>query len=53
MMDGAKHETRRQIIVNFYQKNIKKGKFYTINYFQKLNVKRDQVYRAIKKATFL
>ena len=46
-MEGVKHETRRQIIGNFYRKNIKKGKAYTIDFFKALDVKNDQVYRTI------
>ena len=45
-MEGVKHETRRQIIINFYQKNLGKGKLYTINFFKTMSVKKLQVYRA-------
>ena len=46
-MEGVKHETRCQIIGNFYRKNIKKGKAYTVDFFKALDVKNDQVYRTI------
>ena len=48
-MEGINNATRRQIVINFYQKNQAKGKPYTIEYFRKLNVSRQQVYRAIKR----
>ena len=48
-MEGINNATRRQIVINFYQKNQAKGKPYTIEYFCKLNVSRQQVYRAIKR----
>ena len=48
-MEGIKHETRRQIISNFYQKNREKGKAYTIRFFEALDVKKDQVYQAISR----
>ena len=47
-MEGINNATRRQIVINFYQKNQAKGKPYTIEYFCKLNVSRQQVYRAIQ-----
>ena len=48
-MEGINNATRCQIVINFYQKNQAKGKPYTIEYFRKLNVSRQQVYRAIKR----
>ena len=48
-MENAKNETHRQIIINFYQKNQAKGKLFTLEFFSKLDVKRNQVYRAIAR----
>ena len=48
-MEGINNATWRQIVINFYQKNQAKRKPYTIEYFRKLNVSRQQVYRAIKR----
>ena len=48
-MEGINNATRRQIVINFYQKNQAKGKPYTIEYFRTLNVSHQQVYRAIKR----
>ena len=48
-MEGIKHETRRQIIMNFYRKNWQQGKAYTVEYFKRLNVEKKQVYRAIAR----
>ena len=48
-MEGVKTETRRQIIMNFYQKNSDKGKSYTVDFFNKLDVSQAQVYRAITR----
>ena len=48
-MEGVKNEIRRQIIMNFYQKNFEKGKIYTVKYFKKLDVTSKQVYRAIAR----
>ena len=46
-MEGVKAKVRRQIIMNFYRKNMGKGKLYTIKYFAKLDVGKMQVYRTI------
>jgi transposase len=48
-MEGINNATRCQIVINFYQKNQAKGKPYIIEYFRKLNISRQQVYRAIKR----
>ena len=48
-MENAKNETCRQIIINFYRKNQAKGKLFTVEFFSKIDVKRDQVYRAIAR----
>ena len=48
-MEDIKHETRRQIIINFYQNHQAKGKPYTVSNFAKMQVGRRQVYRAIER----
>ena len=48
-MEGVKAKVRRQIIMNFYQKNMGKRKLYTIKYFAKLDVGKMQVYQAIAR----
>ena len=48
-MEGVKNEIRRQIIMNFYQKNSDKGKSYMVDFFNKLDVSQVQVYRAITR----
>ena len=48
-MENAKNEMRCQIIINFYRKNQAKGKLFTVEFFSKIDVKRDQVYRAIAR----
>ncbi len=49
MMEGINNATHRQIVINFYQKNLAKGKLYTVEYFPKLNINRHQVYHAIRR----
>ena len=48
-MENIKHETRRQIIIDFYQNYPAKGKPYTVSYCAKMQVGRRQVYCAIKR----
>ena len=48
-MENIKHETRRQIIIDFYQNHQAKGKPYTVSNFAKMQVGRRQVYRAIER----
>ena len=46
-MENVKFETRRQIIINFYQIYEAKGKPYTAAHFAKMNVPRRTVYNTI------
>ena len=48
-MENIKHETHRQIIINFYQNHQAKGKPYSVSNFAKMQVGRRQVYRAIER----
>ena len=48
-MENIKHETHRQIIIDFYQDHQAKGKPYTVSNFAKMQVGQCQVYRAIKR----
>ena len=48
-MEDIKHETRRQIIINFYQNHQAKGKPYTVSNFAKMQVGQRQVYRTIEQ----
>ena len=41
-MEGVKAAVQRQIIMNFYRKNMDKGKLYTVKYFEKLDVGKMQ-----------
>ena len=47
-MENIKHETRRQIIIDFYRNHQAKGKPCTVFNFAKMQVGRRQVYRAIE-----
>ena len=48
-MEGVKNEIRRQIMMNFYRKNLERGKLYTVEYFRKLDGTSKQVYCAIAR----
>ena len=48
-MEGVKNEIRRQIMLNFYRKNLEKGKLYTIEYFRKSDGTSKQVFCAIAR----
>ena len=48
-MEGVRAEVQRQIFMNFYRKNLDKGKLYTVKYFAKLDVGKMQVYQAIAR----
>ena len=48
-MENIKHETRRQIIIDFYQNYQAKGKPYTVPNCAKMQVRRRQVYHAIER----
>ena len=43
LMEGVKVEVWLEIIMNFYRKNMDKGKLYTVTYFAKLDVDKMQV----------
>ena len=46
-MEGFKAKVRPQIIMDFYQKKMDKGKLYTVKYFAHLGVGKMRVYQAI------
>ena len=48
-MENIKHETRRQIIIDFYRNHQAKGKPYTVFNFAKMQVGRRQVNHAIEQ----
>ena len=48
-MENIKHETHRQIIIDFYRNHQAKGKPYTVSNFAKMQVGLRQVYRAIER----
>ena len=48
-MENIKHETHRQIIIDFYRNHQAKGKPYTVSNFAKMQVGRRQVYHAIER----
>ena len=41
---GVKPEIRRQVIADFYQQNVNKGKFYTFKHFKRMGYKKTQIY---------
>ena len=47
-MEGVLPEVRRQIIANFYGKNVSKGKMYTFQHFKKMGCKKTDIYRVMK-----
>ena len=47
-MEGVLPEVRRQIIANFYGKNVSKGKMYTFQHFKKMGCKKTAIYRVMK-----
>ena len=49
LMEGVKAEVWHQIIMNFYRKNMDKGKLYTVKYFATLDVGKMQVNWAIDR----
>ena len=44
-MEGVLPEVRRQIIANFYGKNVSKGKMHTFQHFKKMGCKKTAIYR--------
>ena len=48
-MENIKHETRWQIIIDFYRNHQAKGKPYTVFNIVKMQVGQRQVYRAIER----
>ena len=47
-MEPLKPEAQRQIISDFYQKNVAKGKPYTVKHFRAMGLKKTQIYRVMK-----
>ena len=47
-MERLKPEAQRQIISDFYQKNVAKGKPYTVKHFRAMGLKKTQIYRVMK-----
>ena len=47
-MEGVLPEVRRQIIADFYGKNVSKGKMYTFQHFKKMGCKKTTIYRIMK-----
>ena len=52
-MEGVKAEVWHQIIMNFYWKNMDKGKLYTVKYFAKLDVSKMLAYQAMARVESL
>ena len=46
---GVKPEIRRQVIADFYQQNVNKGKFYTFKHFKRMGYKKTQIYAVMKR----
>ena len=47
-MEALLPEVRRQIIADFYGKNVSKGKMYTFEHFQKMGCKKTAIYRVMR-----
>ena len=47
-MEGVLPEVRRQIIADFYGKNVSKGKMYTFQHFKKMGCKKTAIYRVMR-----
>ena len=47
-MEGVLPEVRRQIIADFYGKNVSKGKMYTFQHFRKMGCKKTIIYRVMR-----
>ena len=47
-MEGLLPEVRRQIIADFYGKNVSKGKMYTFQHFKKMGCKKTAIYRVMR-----
>jgi len=43
-MEGLLPEVQRQIIANFYGKNVSKGKMYTFQHFNQMGCKKTTIY---------
>ena len=48
-MEAIKPEMRRQVIADFYRKNLSKGKNFTFNHFNKMGYKKTQIYSVMKR----
>ena len=49
-MEGKNKKTLRQIIANFYRKNVAKGQSYTVKHFCPDGIPKAQVYHVIEYA---
>ena len=49
-MEGVLPEVRRQIIADFYGKNVSKGKMYTFQHFKKMGCKKTAIYCVMRLA---
>ena len=47
-MEGVLPEVRRQIIADFYGKNVSKGKMYTVQHFKKMGCKKIALYHVMR-----
>ena len=47
-MEGVLPEVRRQIIADFFGKNVSKGKMYTFQHFKKMGYNKTAIYRVMK-----
>ena len=47
-MERLKPEAQRQIISDFYQKNVAKGKPYAVKHFRAMALKKTQIYQVMK-----
>ena len=47
-MEGVLPEVRRQIIADFYVKNVSKGKMYTFPHFKKMGCKKTTIYQVMR-----
>ena len=47
-MEGLLPEVRRQIIADFYGKNVSKGEMYTFQHFEKMGCKKSAIYHVMR-----
>ena len=47
-MEALKQEVKREIIADFYRKNVAKGKQHTVRHFVSMGLKKTQIYNVMQ-----